>query len=110
MKAQVVETKLANLEPEAQAEPGAKNLRLANLDDVDTILKFSKRLFVGSHNSKTVMNESKVREQLTQFIIGDKNDYIVIISQEQGVPVGVICAYAFSPIYTDERVACEDIS
>lgn len=107
MKAQVVETKLAKLEPEATAEPGAKNLRLANLNDVEAILKFCKRLFAGSHNSKTVLNEAKAREQITQFIIGDKKDYIVIISHENDVPVGVICAYAFSPIYTDERVACE---
>jgi GNAT superfamily N-acetyltransferase len=44
---------------------------------------------------------------LEKAIIGDQKDFLVLVSHHEGQPVGVLAAYAFTPVFTNQRIACE---
>lgn len=84
-------------------------LRHAGLDDIPAILDMAKKLYKGSPYEALNLDLGRAREELERFIISGKRDFMVVLSHDEGRPVGVIAAYAFKPLFSNEKVAVESL-
>lgn len=82
-------------------------LRLATLDDVPELISLAEKLIKDSPIEALHYNIGKIRQSLEKFIISDQRDHLCLISHDNGKVVGVLCAYAFTPIFSLERLAAE---
>lgn len=100
------ELKVAEQE-EPKDEPSHPTLRLATLEDIPELLELGRELHSNGSISKIALSETKARAQLERFVIGDQNDYLALVSHKDGKIVGALAAYAFEPVFSDTRIACE---
>lgn len=82
-------------------------LKHAGLDDIPSILEMAKKLYRGSSYERLSLDLDRARQELERFIISGKKDFMVVLSHDEGKPVGVIAAYAFTPLFSREKVAVE---
>src|SRR5690606_13241410 len=103
--------KTVSLSPAPQEEPKVEThhptLRHARLEDIPALLQLGEKLFKDSPMEPMEFNPEKVRAQLEKAIISDQKDFLVLVSHVEDKPVGILAAYAFTPIFTDHRIACE---
>lgn len=102
----IQEVEIERIEPEELAEPQHKTLRLATLDDVPALLELGKDLYKDSPLEFMKFDFSKVRENLEAAILNPK-EWLVLVSHDEGKPVGCLVAYVFNPLYSKEKIACE---
>lgn len=86
-----------------------KTLKIAGLNDIPAILEMAKKLYEGSPYAALALDLVQAREQLEKFIIKGGQDYLVVLSHDEGKPVGVVAAYAFRPMFSSEKVAVESL-
>lgn len=84
-----------------------RSLRHARLEDVPALLALGEKLFKDSPMESMKLSPSKVKAQLEKAIISDQRDFLVLVSTDNEKVVGVLAAYAFTPVFTDTRIACE---
>lgn len=84
-----------------------KNLRHATLDDVPRLLEIGKVLYEGSSYENILADYDRARTMLERFIIEGQENFLVLVSHDEGNPVGVLAAYAFTPLFSTEKVATE---
>lgn len=82
-------------------------LRYATLEDIPHLLELGQKLFKGSPMEPMKFDPDKAKAQLEKAIIGDKKDFLVLVSYYEDRVVGVLAAYAFTPVFTNQRIACE---
>lgn len=82
-------------------------LRHATLDDIDYILSASKKEFEESPYLGFGVDDSKARKLLEKLIVEGQQKGIVLLSVEEGNPVGVLAAYAFEPLFSSNKIAIE---
>lgn len=92
---------------ELPEDPRHPTLRHATLNDIPELMKLARKLFKGSPMEAMRIDIEKARAQLERAIISDHKDNLVLVSHDEGKIVGVIAAYAFYPIFSSERIACE---
>jgi GNAT superfamily N-acetyltransferase len=91
--------------PEVSPHP---TLRHATLEDIPALLELADRLFDNSPMQMGLdLDKGKAKEKLEAAIIGDKKDFLVLVSYDKDKIVGVLAAYAFSPVFSSDRIACE---
>lgn len=88
-------------------EAQTPTLRHASLDDVPKILQMSKDLYESSSYKRIAVDYTHARVMLEKFIIEGNKDFLVMLSHDNGKPVGVIAAYVFQPLFSSEKVATE---
>jgi GNAT superfamily N-acetyltransferase len=86
---------------------GHPTLRFATLNDVPWIVSHAQEQFSQSKYANLEVDIIKSQQMMEKFIIEGKDEYLVLISHEEGRPVGVIAAYAFAPIFSTRRIAVE---
>ena len=103
------QTELSSTESrEDNKEPIAhRTLRHARLEDVPELMKLGEKLFKDSPMETMKMSPEKIRAQLEKAIISGQKDFLVLVSYDGDKVVGVLAAYAFEPVFTDTRIACE---
>lgn len=84
-----------------------KTLRHAGLNDIPDIMEMAKKLFYGSPYETLNLDVNRARVELERFIIESNKDFMVVLSHDDGKPVGVVAAYAFKPLFSSEKVAVE---
>lgn len=95
-------------EPEEVATPIVhQTLRHATLSDIPELMALSEKLIVGSPMELIGYDLPKIREQLEYFIINSGVEHLVLVSYDGDKIVGVLAAYAFEPIFSNTRIACE---
>lgn len=82
-------------------------LRLATLNDVPWIVSHAQKQFSSSKYANMDVDLSKAQQMIEKFIIEGKDEYLVLISHQEGTPVGCLAAYAFAPIFSTRRIAVE---
>lgn len=90
-----------------QISPVHPTLRLGTLDDVPELIELAKKLVKDSPIEALHYDIGKIRQSLERFIISDPKEHLCLISHHEGKIVGVLCAYAFIPIFSLERLAAE---
>ena len=89
------------------ADP-TQTLRHATLEDVPMMLEMGEELFTGSSYSTLTLDKAKARENLEKFVIEGGTEYLCLLSLgDTGEPVGIIAAYAFTPLFSSQKVAVE---
>lgn len=82
-------------------------LRIANLNDVPWIISHAHEQFRASKYADMDVDLVKAQTMIEKFIIEGKDEYIVLVSHDDGKPVGCLAAYAFAPIFSTRRVGVE---
>lgn len=82
-------------------------LRHATLNDIPVLLEMGEKLYRGSSYSFARLQPSRAREALEKFIIEGQENYLVLLSLADDKPVGVLAAYAFAPLFSDEKIGTE---
>lgn len=98
------------IDPEQEEAPVKvehKTLRHATLNDIPYCIELAKKLAKGSPIEAIDINVKKVREKLEAFIINAGRDFLCLVSYDGDKVVGVIAAYAFEPLFSDDKIACE---
>src|SRR5690606_40948940 len=85
----------------------SETLRLASLDDIAYLMDLSKELYKTSGWDMIPVDYVKGRRMFEKFIIEGHKDALVLISHDKGKAVGVLAAYAFTPLFSNSRVAVE---
>lgn len=88
-------------------EKQTATLRHASLDDIPDLIKMGKILYEGSSYANLRLDESRIRMMLEKFIIEGTENFLVLISHDNGKPVGSLVAYAFQPLFSSEKMATE---
>lgn len=88
-------------------EKQTNTLRHANLDDIPAILEMAKDLYETSVYKTIKVDYARGRQMLEQFIVEGNENFLVMLSHDEGTPVGVIAAYVFKPLFSQERIATE---
>lgn len=91
---------------ESKPEPKHPTLRLATLEDVPALMQIGEELYRGSPVEKIGISMKKVRTAVERAII-DQRTFLAIVSVKGSEIVGALVAYHFTPIFSDNRVACE---
>ena len=89
-----------------EAEITHGSLRLATLNDVPALLELGKDLYKDSPFASMKFDFSKVKEQLEAAIMMP-DQWLVLVSHDEGKPVGCLVAYVFHPLYSKDKIACE---
>lgn len=84
-----------------------ETLRLAGLDDIPYLMDLAKTLYETSGWDMIPVDYTKGRAMFEKFIVEGHKDALVLISHDKGKPVGVLAAYAFTPIFSQAKVAVE---
>lgn len=84
-----------------------ETLRLAGLDDIPYLMDLAKTLYETSGWDLIPVDYQKGRQMFEKFIIEGQKDALVLISHDNGKPLGVLAAYAFTPLFSNSRVAVE---
>ncbi len=82
-------------------------LRHGQLRDVDTIMELASKLHTGSPMEKIGVSFPKVRGFIETLCVEPKKNWVILISHENDVPVGCLIAHVFTPVFTENKVACE---
>lgn len=82
-------------------------LRHATLDDVPVIVEMARTLYASSVYSEISIDTAKVRQMLEKFIVEGQQNFLVVLSHDEGKPVGVLAAYAFQPLFSNDKIATE---
>lgn len=90
-------------------EKQTNTLRHAGLNDVPAIVEMGRKLYEGSVYSTVKADYTRSREMIEKFIIEGNQNFLVMLSHDEGKPVGVIAAYAFQPLFSSERIATESL-
>lgn len=78
-------------------------LRIANVNDLDTVAQLCFRFQQESPYSNLPYNYTKVKEVCLKMITGNKNEYLVLLSEN-----GILAALATTPfLFSDVKVASE---
>lgn len=89
------------------AEKQTDTLRHAGLDDIPAIIEMAKTLYEGSTYSTMRLDLTRGVAFLEKFIIEGNENFLVMLSHDNGKPVGVIAAHAFTPLFSSEKIAAE---
>ena len=84
-----------------------ETLKQASLDDVPAIMAMGEKLYKDSVYQNMKLDLVRARQMLEKFIIEGAEDYMVVLSHDNGKPVGVIAAYVFTPLFSSDKVATE---
>jgi len=84
-----------------------ENLRLASLDDIPYLMGLAKTLYDTSGWEDIPVDYTKGQAVFEKFIIEGQKEALVLISHDKGKAVGVLAAYAFTPIFSNSKVAVE---
>lgn len=82
-------------------------LRFAGLNDIDGIIELAKKLYAESPYKVFQLDLSKVRAGLEKFIIEGGKNHLALLSHDNGRTVGALVAYAYEPLFSNERIAVE---
>ena len=82
-------------------------LREATLEDIPVILSMAEQFGKDSPYDSIGINYAKTRQMMEKFVVEGQVEYLALISHDEGNPVGAIFAYAFTPIFSDHKVAVE---
>jgi len=82
-------------------------LRFASIEDIPQLQSLAMSLVKDSPIEKIGVSPTKAVEQLTKFILNTGQDFLCLVSYDEDKVVGVLAAYAFEPVFSEERVACE---
>lgn len=79
------------------------SLRIANVNDLDTVVQLCFKFQQESPYRNLSYNYTKVKEVCLKMITGNKNEYIVLLS-----PNGILAGLCTSPfLFSDTKVASE---
>lgn len=84
-----------------------KTLRHASLDDVPKLMEMGRTLYTDSSYSLFGLDPARAQQMLEKFIIEGQEQFLVLISHDEGRSVGALAAYAFSPLFSSDKVATE---
>lgn len=84
-----------------------ENIRFAKLEDIPALMEMAQKLYVGSPYEVFKINQAKVRAALEKFVVEGQKDFLVLVAEVENKPVGVLAAYAFQPLFSDDRAAIE---
>lgn len=84
-----------------------KTLRHAGMKDIPYVIEFGKKIWYESPYARFTVDEKATREQIERFIIEGQEDYLVLLSHDEGKPVGTLVAYAFKPLFSSDKAAVE---
>lgn len=82
-------------------------LRLASLDDIPYLLDLAKTQYETSGWDMIPVDYTKARQMFEKFVIEGQKEAMVLISHDKGKAVGVMAAYAFTPLFSNSKVAVE---
>jgi GNAT superfamily N-acetyltransferase len=88
-------------------EGAYETLRFGSLNDIDTIIAMADKLHKRSVYHSLSLDLKKVRAGLERFIVEGQSNFLVLVSEDNGKPVGILVAYAYEPIFSQDRVAIE---
>lgn len=92
--------------PKDTTRPSHPTLRQARLDDIPVLMNMAQKLGVGPLEMLEPDPE-ETRIALETFIASDQKDVLMLVSHIDDRPVGCIAAYAFSPLFTKNKIAVE---
>src|SRR5690554_5026836 len=84
-----------------------RSVRIATLNDVPKIMEMAETLYKQSTYSYIDIDLSKARESIEKFIVENGKEYMVLVSYDGDEVVGVLAAYAFSPLFSKDKIAVE---
>jgi hypothetical protein len=84
-----------------------KTLRHATLDDIPWIITEASKEFQESPYIEFGVNRAKARQLLEKLIIEGQENGVVLLSYDGSKIVGCLAAYAFSPLFSTNRIATE---
>jgi GNAT superfamily N-acetyltransferase len=71
------------------------------------MLEMGEALFTNSSYSTLTLDKARARENLEKFVIEGGTEYLCLLSLAEEKPVGIIAAYAFTPLFSTQKVAVE---
>jgi hypothetical protein len=84
-----------------------EHTRLATLDDMPELLKIAREFFLASPFSDFPFNEAKVRKLLEFAIIDHKRAVVIVATDENDTPQGIIAGRADEAPFSDAVAAIE---
>lgn len=84
-----------------------RTLRHATLEDIPLLLEFAEALFDEAPLAPVRIDLSKVRAQLERLIASNQKEGLVLVSHDNGTPVGALVGIAHSPLFTSDLIASE---
>lgn len=84
-----------------------KTLRHATLDDIPWIITKATEEFKDSPYFEFGVSKPKARELLEKLVVEGQEKSIVLLSHDNGLPVGCLAAYSFSPLFSTNKIATE---
>lgn len=81
-------------------------LRLADQNDLSDVLRMARRFHEESPYSGMSFSEDRLKDFFSIYL-SDPTKVIVILSEQDGRPRGMICGMADSPHFSDEKAATE---
>lgn len=98
---------MITLIPDNDPEFPHKTLRHATLDDIPWIIAEATKEFKDSPYLDFGVDQRKARQLLEKLIVEGQEKGIVILSHDNGEPVGCLAAYSFSPLFSLNKIATE---
>lgn len=83
-------------------------LRFATLEDIPAIMKIAEELYKTSPYRVFKLNPDKARAMLEKAIVEGPKKFLVLLSYHADKVVGVLVAYAYTPIFSSTQT-CNEI-
>lgn len=82
-------------------------LRLATENDVEAVLTMAKRFHEASPYSDLSFSSATSYELFRAYLEGDKTRLIIILSEQDGSPQGMVIGMASTPLFSQDLMATE---
>lgn len=82
-------------------------LRLATENDVEAVIEMAKRFHDASPYSALEFSPTTSYELFKAYLEGDKTRLVIILSEQDGKPQGMIIGMAAKPLFSDDLMATE---